>query len=711
MEKNYTSKQLEGLIARQQDQSDCGVAAMQTVIAWHGGHALAEDIRIASGTNISGTTLLGLYQAAADFGLDAEAYEMDIEHLLAQKRPCILHLLLDGQRLHYMVYLGYNAHKNELLLGDPAKGLSSLSHEALAQLWTSKSALLLCPNKQFVSKKENKREKRDWFLNSLREDVPLLGISLFLGLAIATMGLSTAIFSQKLIDELLPARNSQHIAIGLGLLFAILMARALATYLRQHVVLLQSQAYNNRITGLFIDKLLHLPKLFFDSRKSGDMIARLNDTQRIQRNISYLAGNVAIDVLVSLIGFVALFAYSWQIGLLLLGFVPLVIWLVHRYTPSLIKWQTEVMAAYAQTESHYINTIQGIATVKENSAQHFFAAIGRSAFGHYQDRIFGLGRCGNRFGLKAEALAALIHIALIATSVHMVFGNKLSIGEMMAVLSISSLLLPSVGRLAQINLQVQEAKIAFDRMYDFVKTNTEAKDEGHKEGLNQFHSLRLEQLGFRFKGRKALFSNVNFHLRKGELISLMGNSGMGKSTLMQLIQGFYQPNEGKLLVNGLPLHHFSTAAWRSKIATIPQDIKVFSGSLYANVVLDKLCPIEDFHAFCQAYGFDRYFLQLPMGYATPVGEEGVNLSGGQKQLMALARAIYKKPGLLLLDEATSALDQQAESFVLQLLQKLRADMAILLITHRPQLASLADRAYILEQGTVCLLSERNVLSA
>ncbi|MCY4779865.1 ABC transporter transmembrane domain-containing protein [Sphingobacterium sp. UT-1RO-CII-1] len=713
MKKNYSLKALKKIIVRQQDQSDCGVAALQTVIQWHGGIAFSEDIRIGTGTNINGTSMLGLYQAASEFGLDAEGYEMDVEHLLKQEEPCILHLLLDGQRLHYMVYLGYSTSKEEIILGDPAEGLKLLSPDELIKLWASKSALTMTPNNNFrQAEKSLAKEKRTWFIDNLREDVPLLGISVLLGFFIAVIGLSTAIFSQKLIDQFLPDRNSQYIVVGLVLLFVVLLSRSLLSYLRQHVMLRQGQAYNERLTGYFIDKILRLPKIFYDSRKSGDMIARLNDTQRIQRNINYMVGNVVVDLLISIVSLVAVFVYSLPVGLLTLIFIPIIILLIYSYTERFVFGQKEVMTAYAHTESYYINTLNAISAIKENHAHAFFADIGKNVFSLYQKAVFKLGQYGNQLTAKVDVLASFITVAVISMCVYLYYQDKMTVGTIIAIISLVSSILPAVVRLAQINLQIQEIKVAFNRMYDLTNTREEVIDEEQRE--LSFDSLCLQNVGFRFKGQQQLLEKVNLEVNKGELVGIVGYSGAGKSTLLQLIQGLYGIDSGCTSVNGHTQDLTKTLAWRSIYATVPQDIKLFNGNVYSNVVMDKPCSIEEFRIFCENYGFHQFFIQWPMGYQTPLGDDGVRLSGGQRQILALARALYKKPQLLLLDEATSALDATTESFILALLQKLKTEhcISILFITHRGIISEIADRLYLLENRTVQLYekNEKNELN-
>jgi ATP-binding cassette, subfamily C, bacteriocin exporter len=294
-------------------------------------------------------------------------------------------------------------------------------------------------------------------------------------------------------------------------------------------------------------------------------------------------------------------------------------------------------------------------------------------------------------------------IFVFGISSWMVLVKTLQLGEMVALLSMAGSIMPSINRLVAANIQIQEARVAFDRMFEFTSLPPENGEAIPNEdmGLKSIQQLAIQDVSFRFAGRKQILKNISLELNKGEMIALLGESGGGKSTFTQLLQKFYLPEAGTIEVNGINLNEVNTSVWRDSIGVVPQDIKIFNGNLLYNITLSD--PMEDFQKateFCQAYGFEQYFQSFPQGYLTLLGEEGINISGGQKQLVALARALFRKPQFVILDEATAAMDKNTENFVLQLLLKLKSEMAILLVTHRIKSARMADRVYILEDGKI-----------
>jgi ATP-binding cassette subfamily B protein len=291
-----------------------------------------------------------------------------------------------------------------------------------------------------------------------------------------------------------------------------------------------------------------------------------------------------------------------------------------------------------------------------------------------------------------------------------VFNKEMKLGELMAVLGISGSLLPSIANLALISIPINEAKIAFNRMFEFASIEKE-KEDGVP--IINLESITINNLSFRFAGRSELLSNITIEIEKGKLTAIVGESGSGKSTIRQILQRFYNFEKGEIIVNNqYHLSEIELESYRNLIGVIPQEITIFNGNVIDNVLLGKEDNIENLLQFIKEYGFETYFSQLPQGLATLLGEEGINLSGGQKQIIALARALYKKPQFLILDEATAAMDRNTEKFTINLLQKVKKDCAIFFISHRlNMLKDIADTIYILENKTISASGNHSKLMA
>lgn len=708
----------------QHDQYDCGVTCLRNILGYYNADISLEKLREWSGADVQGTTLLGLHQAASQAGFKAQgARAGSIADLREVQHPCILHVTLGGSYLHYVVYFpekggaGRNAEKGDaetqfeggvkekdrLLIGDPARGLIYLDEEELEKIWTSQAVLLLEPGEKLELWQRQRQKKIRWLWQILKEDVHLLYVALGLGAICATLNLSMAVFTQKLLDQILPGRHAGDLVIGLTLLGILLLMKSGFSYLRQHFLIRQGYAFNIRITGSFFRSILNLNKLFFDHRKIGDLISRLNDSLRIQQAASYILGDMAIQSLTLLVTLGILLVYSWPIALFSLLMLPIIFGVVKYFERDIIQGQRAVMITHAQNESNYVDSIRGIHTIKAMNRETLFAGIAGNFFLSFQNSVMQLGKIRIRFSILLEIITAIFLLIIIGWAAVDTWNGSLLTGQMIAILQLAGLFMQTAIVVALTNLQVQEAAVALDRMYEFTMLEPEFEPVPQKKEEAEpplvFEKLSIGKLGFRFPGKKLLLREVALELKKGEIIALSGESGQGKSTLLQVLQKFYPYEGGVVLVNDRELKTIHPVTWRKMIGVVPQDIVVFSGTLLANICLDPaLDNVERVRQFCHHYGFDRFFETFPQSYTTLLGEGGVALSGGQKQLLALARCLYGDPQLLLLDEPTASMDVLTEQFVISVLQLYRQKAGILIISHKDSLTAIAGRIYLLDKG-------------
>jgi len=552
-----------------------------------------------------------------------------------------------------------------------------------------------------------KKDKYNWLKNTIKDDYPILTVALFIGIIVASLGLAMAIFSQKLIDELLPSKNYEKIILGIMLFFVLLIFRSGLDYIRNIFMARQSRDFNNRLVENFFSKILYLPKFFFDSTKTGEIIARMNDSRRIQQTLSFIAGDVLINILILVFSIGYLFFYSWKMALITSVCIPLFALLVIAYNKKISDSQRHVMESYAATEGLFIDSIQGVNEIKNSNKQNFFKRIVKDMYGFFQNCSYKLGIIGAQYGLIAQIISTITMVALIILGVTWILNGQLKLGELMAIITVGGMIISSTASLSVVNIRLQEAKVAFDRYYEFLKAKPEfdpnetfMKTEPEKQDPEQIH-LQINQLSFRFIGRKKLFDNISLEVKRGEIIILFGEVGSGKSTLIQILQKHYLPESGDILFNGKPFLDYSIPVWREHIGVVNQHVKIFNGTVGENICLGNFeNEKESVDNFCKEYGFDSYFNNLPQGLYTLLGEDGVKVSGGQQQLISLARALYRRPSLLLLDEPTAAMDSKTEQFVMDILKQKRQQFAIILVTHRVHLAKYADRIYVLENGTV-----------
>lgn len=673
------NKLIKKTFSLQKDLTDCGVGCLQSLVRYYDGDISLETLREKSGTSKTGTTLLGLFQCAQAIGFDAEGCEADVNALIEHGEPVILHTIIDQKFEHYVICYSYHFNgDHQFLIGDPAKGLEYWTKEYLEEVWQSKTCLTLKPNAQFQKKTKTDSEKRLWLKNLIKDDQEAVYTIIFLGFVFTLLGMSMSIFSQKLIDDILPKKKISLLLLSISFLGFLLFAKVIIQALRELYIIKQSKAFNERINKRFYTSLLHLPKMFFDSRKIGDFVARLNDTQRIQIVIKQLITNTAVDILGVLISIGFLFFYSWKLAIVCIIISPIIFYIIFSFNKKIIESQRNVMQSYSSNEANYIDSIRGIEVVKGFSKQDLFIKRNETVFSFFQTKIFELGKLNLTISLYSGLTLVIFLLLILGFSSYNVLNNEIKIGELMAIIGISSSLLSSITNLALVTIPIQEAKVAFDRMFEYSSLEKE-KTEGME--IVDVQSINIKNIDFRFNGRSRLLNQISFSLKKGKVTCLLGESGSGKTTLTEILQKNYFPEKGEIIINeNINLKDISINNWRSLAGIVPQNIQLFNGNVLENIILDEKVNEQKLHELI-SLGFDRFINSLPQGFLTLVGEEGINLSGGQKQLLGWMRALYHNPEFLILDEPTSSLDKANRKFIYDLIQKLKTEKIIFIISH------------------------------
>lgn len=705
---NYSVKKLQKFHVRQLGEYACGLACLSSISKYYGGEISQEKLRDVSGTTISGTTLLGLIQAAKEIGLEAKGFEADMEHLKQQNSPVILHVVLDEVREHFVVVFGFA--KGGFWVSDPGVGIECWTEERLLKVWRSKILLQVNRTNQFETKKSTNHSKKEWFKSLILEDIPVLLVATVLGTLMAITGLSTAIFSQKLIDDFLPNETYQKAVFGVLALGVLLIFRALLGYFQGIFMARQGRGLTIRIVTSFMDKILRLPMKYFKGYSTGDFIARMNDSIRIKNTVSMITGSVIINFLVVAVSLSFVFYQSWLIGILSLGGIAafgLTGWYYHS---PILKKQKEVMVAHASNETQFIDGLTGVPVIRSYGKEQEYGDRMNQMFVSYQDKGYDLAILGNSFSFFTQLIVAVFTGLLFGVGVYLVFDKSLLLGELMSLIQVGSSIIPAVAGLVVANIQLQEAKVAFDRMHEISGLPSEQMviGDGNAGKTDLRCLLDLKEVKFRYPGRMPILNGISFQLNPRESLGLFAPVGTGKSTLVDLIQQFYSPESGEINLPFLQGQDLGLEDWRSQMAVISQKEKIFNTNVLDNIVLTtNQEEVQEKIQFLQSLDCLQLLQNLPQGILTLCGEEGRNLSGGQRQLLGILRALAKKPKILIMDEATSAMDFEMEGKILSLIQNYikEFDSGLLLITHQPILAMRLDRLLILEMGRITAQGE------
>jgi ATP-binding cassette subfamily B protein len=422
----------------------------------------------------------------------------------------------------------------------------------------------------------------------------------------------------------------------------------------------------------------------------------------MRQTIIKFTSGILIDLLVFITTISYIFFLSPSTGLLSLSAIPVFGLIAWHYNGKIIAAQRTVLQSSASTQSKYIDAIQRIEVIKTANTEQKHTKLIKTVYSYLQNQIYQLGLLGNKIGLVTQTFSTLILSGTLAWASFLVLNGNLLVGQMMAILSLIGNLIGAVSNISMANIDFQEARVAFVRMYEFAASEKEYEKD-QTSTIDQslsFDKLEIRNLNFRYPGKGLLLNDLNLTIGKGKIITIFGEVGCGKSTLISILQRFYPIESGEIVVDGIIWDKLDNFQWRNHIAVVSQQVKLFNQTIIENISLSRSAKeMEKVVAFCKEIGLHDFIIGFQQAYATVVNENGLNLSGGQQQLIGLARALYQRPQLLLLDEATAAMDRKTEQLVLEILNKLKHDMAIVIVTHRVQISRRTDYIYLIENRT------------
>lgn len=686
-------------VVRQVDGSDCGAAALATVALHHGLALGLQQIRDFAYTDREGATLLDLLRGAETLGFSAMGVRAHFEHLGQVPLPAIAHTKNDEDLGHYIVI--HQIRPNRVIIADPRKGLETLSRDEFCKRWSG-HLLVLAPGSNAVPPPSSGKRPRPLlrFLQVLQPHLPLLGETVLCAVLMTMLGVCTSYFVQHLVDSILTRNEGRLLnALGIGMLLIVLF-RALFGIVRDYLLAHISRRIDLALISGYVRHILCLPLAFFELRHVGEIYSRVNDTVKIRDAISGAAGTAAMDGPLVILLLAVLWIYDAPLAAVATAFAPLLIVAVLLHHPASVRRTLDAMERSEHLGSHLIETISGADTVKAFGAEHLRCQGAELRLARVVQAVFSVQKLTISTQAIGSFLTAVAAVAVLWYGGHRVMQGALTLGQLMFFYSLVAFLMEPLQRLATVNLKIQDALSAANRLYQIMDLEREASGNPRRIRFQTVRrGIELVNLSFRYGSRKNVLEQISFEIPAGKTIAVVGESGSGKSTLLKLLMGFYAPTEGRILIDGIDLADFDIASLRSRIGVVTQQPFLFSKTIWENIALGR--PDARFEEVVEAArlaGLDEFITALPDRYETMVGERGVNLSGGERQRLAIARALLCQPEILIFDEATSHLDTRTERAIQKNLRTIFRGKTVVLVAHRLSTIRDADWICLLHRG-------------
>lgn len=696
-------------VFRQHDRMDCGPACLRMVSAHYGKHFSLPFLRQLSGMNRAGVSLLGLCEAAEDIGFKPTAAFATPEQLRRLPTP----LIVWWNQNHFVVV--YDVDAKYVRVADPGIGRVRYRHADFQRAWVAREGshggqgaiLLLEPTPQFFATEDMGSEGHGPFHllwsyvrqhpRLLRSALTTFALSLFAGALIPLLA-STLVDDGVAFGDrpLIFAIGAAQIALYLGRLIFTVVQRLALVHLGGRVSL--------SILSHFLSKLLRMPVRFFETVQVGDVLTRVHDHLRIQ---GFMTSSI-VHAPGSLI-------YAGVLGALTLAISPPLAAIIgvssilillsslvldkRRSALDRLRFDEE-----SSSQTRLIDAVSGIRDLKLSGAEQRF----RWDWERNRAKLFDVDMRRTNIEelqeLVATSLTDLVGVSVSIYAALLVVNGQLTVGAMMAVLFVVGQITSPVRDLPAFIRELADVRLALER-FNVISL---AKDESASGSLVTIedsgpHDISVESLCFRYgeRGTPWVLDHVDLDIPAGSTCAIVGSSGSGKTTLISLLMKHFDPQEGQIFIGDTRLRDIDPRSWRKQCGAVLQDGHMFAGTIAENIAFGEENPDPQRVREAAETAFASEFIRnLPLGFQTRIGADGMTLSGGQTQRILIARAAYADPAYLFFDEATSALDARSEREVQDRLSRLFSGRTVFVVAHRLSTVRDADQIIVLEHGRV-----------
>ncbi|EKH9602693.1 peptidase domain-containing ABC transporter [Escherichia coli] len=672
-------------VIHQTETAECGLACLAMICGHFGKNIDLIYLRRKFNLSARGATLAGINGIAEQLGMATRALSLELDELRVLKTPCILHWDFS----HFVVLVSVK--RNRYVLHDPARGIRYISREEMSRYFTG-VALEVWPGSEFQSETLQTRISLRSLINSIYGIKRTLAKIFCLSVVIEAINLLMPVGTQLVMDHAIPAGDRGLLTlISAALMFFILLKAATST-LRAWSSLVMSTLINVQWQSGLFDHLLRLPLAFFERRKLGDIQSRFDSLDTLRATFTTSVIGFIMDSIMVVGVCVMMLLYGGYLTWIVLCFTTIYIFIRLVTYGNYRQISEECLVREARAASYFMETLYGIATVK---IQGMVGIRGAHWLNMKIDAInsgIKLTRMDLLFGGINTFVTACDQIVILWLGAGLVIDNQMTIGMFVAFSSFRGQFSERVASLTSFLLQLRIMSLHNERIADIALHEKEEK-KPEIEIVADMGPISLETngLSYRYDSQSApIFSALSLSVAPGESVAITGASGAGKTTLMKVLCGLFEPDSGRVLINGIDIRQIGINNYHRMIACVMQDDRLFSGSIRENICGFAEEMDEEWMVECaRASHIHDVIMNMPMGYETLIGELGEGLSGGQKQRIFIARALYRKPGILFMDEATSALDSESEHFVNVAIKNMNITKVI--IAHRETTLRTVDR--------------------
>ena len=734
---------------RQHDTTDCAAASLAMVCLHYKKEITITRLRDMMGTDMKGTNLIGLQKAANELGFNTAAVRVDRENFLSDfTLPCIAQVITDQGLAHFVVIFKKTTIKDDdarrkhvlkeeelkadkskkykckdyVVIGDPAKDLKKISIDEFYKNFTG-VLLLMNPTAEFkggsakkpgtsvngtakdANGKDEKSAKGSMFkryLDLLLPQKKLFVYAILSSVILTAIGIVSTVFNKALMDEVLPY-GLKNLLVSLIIVFSVVnLTSTLLGTVREWILIFLSIKIDIPLMLGYFEHVYKLPMKFFATRKTGEITTRYSDASTIKSVFTNIALSIVMDIVMAVGVGIVLFRMNSSLFSITLFSTVLSLLLVIIFKQPYKRINEETMQQSAVLNSQMIESLRGIETIKCNACEdRELEALEREYIKSLKISLRS-SKISTGQSLVSAVISTVLNMVTTYVGIMQVLNGELTLGGYMAFSTLSSYFTSPVSDLISMQMSIQEAQISMKRLTEIMDYESEQADDEERTEMERMEGdIEFKDVTFRYGNRTPALNHISFTIPQGKKVALVGSSGSGKSTITKLLLKYYEPESGEIDVNGVNLDEYTNASVRRAISYVPQNVELFSKTLFENIRISRPeATLDEVKAAAKKADAHEFIRKLPLQYNTYLEEAGNGLSGGEKQRIALARAFLKDSDLYILDESTSSLDFGTENTIFDIIYNQLADKSMLIVAHRLSTVRDCDLILVMDHGEI-----------
>lgn len=673
----------KNLIVLQEGSKDCGAASLLSIIRYYGGDISLDRLTEMTKTTKEGTNFYNLSQASSQLGLSAKSYKADdISQIKEVNCPYIVQLN-NKNYMHFVVI--YKLYEDKVLMMDPAIGKVTMDMFTFINMWTGYLMLFEKVRPISVITNSKKLMKIIWLI--LLKNKSIIIFLTILSLLITLYSSATSFYSQFIFDKVINTEINNLIIVSI--FFSVLyILKNISNYVRNYLIIYLNQKIDISLILNTFSNVILLPFTFYQGKTSGEILSRINDLSHLKIFISRVIITIFLDIIVFVTSIIIIYYIKSKLVIFIAIMIMIYILIILIFNPILKKINIKNQVNTELVNNNIIESTRSFETIKNLNIQDNIILKFEKEFNKLITTSYYGEKINNILLLLKSLLNDLGVFILNFICFRFIMKNNLTIGNYMTIMLLFNYILLPVDNIISLLNEYHFVKNSIKRVEDLFDTD---KEDISEKKLEVNGNVEIRNLSFTFNNKYYPLNNVNLSIKNKNRVLILGESGIGKSTLLKLIYKYYNINRGQIFIAGYDINDYTLADIRNNITYISQNEMLYTDSIRNNIILGRNITEKEFLNVCKITYVDEIIKDNILGYDYVIEENGSNLSGGQRQRIILARGLLKNSKIIMIDEGLSQIDVKLERIILENLFWMYQDKTFIVVSHRENNVDLYDK--------------------